>query len=203
MSINISKRFLNITGLKFTGLKFKMLLLMMMSVFIFQGCYYEATIKKTPESTVDDNTATNLPDCADDTLNAAECSTQANRYVYQNQYGGREASGSAVTGANGDLSMTIPVGWQDGANACTMSDSNLTASNIKSGTPNSYAADVIDSRYGWTPQAETSGFWKALGEEAKKQNLYWGGDWSSFRDWAHVQLVANSELARVKKESGL
>lgn len=71
------------------------------------------------------------------------------------------------------------------------------------GTPNSYAADVIDSRYGWTPQAETSGFWKALGEEAKKQNLYWGGDWSSFRDWAHVQLVANSELARVKKESGL
>ena len=71
------------------------------------------------------------------------------------------------------------------------------------GTPNSYAADIIDSRYGWTPQAETSGFWTALGEEAKKQNLYWGGDWSTFRDWAHVQLVANSELARVKTESGL
>ena len=71
------------------------------------------------------------------------------------------------------------------------------------GTPNSYAADIIDSRYGWSPQAETSGFWKALGEEAKKQTLYWGGDWSSFRDWAHVQLVANSELGRVKAESGL
>ena len=71
------------------------------------------------------------------------------------------------------------------------------------GTPNSYAADIIDSRYAWTKQAETSGFWKALGEEAKKQNLYWGGDWSSFRDWAHVQLVPNSQLSKIKQESGL
>jgi peptidoglycan L-alanyl-D-glutamate endopeptidase CwlK len=71
------------------------------------------------------------------------------------------------------------------------------------GTPNSYAADIIDSRYGWSKQAETSGFWKALGDEAKKQSLYWGGDWTSFRDWAHVQLVANSQLARIKQESGL
>jgi peptidoglycan L-alanyl-D-glutamate endopeptidase CwlK len=73
----------------------------------------------------------------------------------------------------------------------------------QNGTPNSYAADIIDSRYGWGPQAKTSGFWDALGEEAKKQSLYWGGDWASFRDWAHVQLVANSMLASVKKESGL
>lgn len=71
------------------------------------------------------------------------------------------------------------------------------------GTPLSYAADIIDARYAWTSQAETSGFWKALGEAAKAQGLVWGGDWVSFRDWAHVQLVANSELARVKRESGL
>jgi hypothetical protein len=71
------------------------------------------------------------------------------------------------------------------------------------GTPNSYAADIIDERYGWNNQAETSGFWKALGQESKKQGLFWGGDWSSFRDWAHVQLVANGELARVKRDSGL
>lgn len=71
------------------------------------------------------------------------------------------------------------------------------------GTPNSYAADIIDRRYGWTPQGESSGFWRALGEEAKLQGLFWGGDWSTFRDWAHVQLVTNSELARVKTESGL
>jgi peptidoglycan L-alanyl-D-glutamate endopeptidase CwlK len=71
------------------------------------------------------------------------------------------------------------------------------------GTPNSYAADIVDSRYGWSDKAESSGFWKALGAEAKKQGLYWGGDWSSFRDWAHVQLVDNGQLAAVKKESGL
>lgn len=71
------------------------------------------------------------------------------------------------------------------------------------GTPNAYAADIIDQRFAWTPQADTSGFWKALGEEAKRQGLVWGGDWASFRDWAHVQLVDNGELSRVKKESGL
>ena len=71
------------------------------------------------------------------------------------------------------------------------------------GTPNSYAADIIDSRYGWSSEAQTSGFWKALGEKAKKEGLYWGGDWSSFRDWAHVQLVDNEQLAAVKRGSGL
>jgi peptidoglycan L-alanyl-D-glutamate endopeptidase CwlK len=71
------------------------------------------------------------------------------------------------------------------------------------GTPNSYAADIIDKRYGWSPKAKSSGFWKALGEEAKKQKLYWGGDWKGFRDWAHVQLSPNSDLSKVKKQSGL
>lgn len=71
------------------------------------------------------------------------------------------------------------------------------------GTPNAHAADIVDSRFGWAPEAEQTGFWKALGEEAKKQGLYWGGDWATFRDWAHVQLVPNGELARVKRESGL
>ena len=71
------------------------------------------------------------------------------------------------------------------------------------GTPNAYAADIIDSRHGWSKQAETAGFWKALGEEAKKQGLYWGGDWADFRDGAHVQLLPNSDLAKVKRQSGL
>ncbi len=74
---------------------------------------------------------------------------------------------------------------------------------LPDGTPNAYAADIIDARYAWTAEAESSGFWKALGVAAKAQGLVWGGDWVSFRDWAHVQLVANSELAKVKKESGL
>ena len=74
---------------------------------------------------------------------------------------------------------------------------------LPDGTPNAYAADIIDARYAWTAEAESSGFWKALGAAAKAQGLVWGGDWVSFRDWAHVQLVANGELANVKKESGL
>ena len=74
---------------------------------------------------------------------------------------------------------------------------------LRDGTPNAYAADIIDARYAWSPQAQTSGFWDALGVEAKALGLYWGGDWASFRDWAHVQSVPNSELAAVKKESGL
>jgi len=71
------------------------------------------------------------------------------------------------------------------------------------GTPNSYAADIIDERWAWTAAAESNGFWKALGEEAKKLGLIWGGDWVEFRDWAHVQGRRNNELADVKRESGL
>lgn len=71
------------------------------------------------------------------------------------------------------------------------------------GTPNSYAADIIDSRFGWTCQAETSGFWSTLGSAAKAHGLIWGGAWSTFRDVAHVQLLPNSLLYNVKQESGL
>jgi hypothetical protein len=74
---------------------------------------------------------------------------------------------------------------------------------LRDGTPNAYAADIIDQRYAWGPGAQSSGFWRALGEEGKRQGLYWGGDWVSFRDWAHVQWHPNSRLADVKRESGL
>lgn len=74
---------------------------------------------------------------------------------------------------------------------------------LPDGTPNSYAADIIDKRFAWSDEAASSGFWKALGEEARTQGMVWGGDWVSFRDWAHVQLVANGELRRVMQESGL
>jgi hypothetical protein len=71
------------------------------------------------------------------------------------------------------------------------------------GTPNAYAADINDTRYGWTQQAEASGFWKALGEEARNHGLFSGGDWLTFHDWAHVQLVDNPQLGQVKTEGGL
>ena len=71
------------------------------------------------------------------------------------------------------------------------------------GTPCAYAVDLIDSRYAWGPEAERSGYWRTLGSEARKLGLYWDGDWVTFKDWAHVQLVDNDELARIKAESGL
>lgn len=73
----------------------------------------------------------------------------------------------------------------------------------KSGTPRACAADIIDRRWGWQKPAETRGFWEALGRAAKDEGLYWGGNWRSFKDWAHVQYHPNSKLAQVKQESGL
>lgn len=73
----------------------------------------------------------------------------------------------------------------------------------KSGTPNAYAADVIDSRWAWSAQAEQNGFWEALGRAAKDEGLYWGGSWITFKDWAHLQLYPSSRLADIKRESGL
>lgn len=71
------------------------------------------------------------------------------------------------------------------------------------GTPNALAADVVDKRWSWTKEAESNGFWKALGNSAKCLGLVWGGDWTSFPDVAHIQGRQNSELADVKRDSGL
>ncbi len=71
------------------------------------------------------------------------------------------------------------------------------------GTPNSWAADIIDKRFAYSEEAEAKGFWPALGAAAKAEGLVWGGDWKTFRDVSHIQGRANSELAAVKKESGL
>ena len=81
----------------------------------------------------------------------------------------------------------------------------------KNGTPDAYAADIVDKRWCWKDEAATNGYWKALGEEATKQNLYWGGVWKKrvhhklvpAPDWAHVQLVPNNRLQHLKEESGL
>ena len=90
------------------------------------------------------------------------------------------------------------------------SDVKFSFHNIqkKDGTPDAYAADIVDQRWLWNAAAMANGFWKALGEEANKQNLYWGGVWKDKHgkpkpDWAHVQLVPNSQLKRFKKASGL
>ncbi len=71
------------------------------------------------------------------------------------------------------------------------------------GTPNAYAADIIDRRWAWGPEAQANGFWEALGGAAKQEGLFWGGDWRKFKDLAHVQLHPNTQLAAAKRESGL
>jgi len=73
----------------------------------------------------------------------------------------------------------------------------------KNGTPNAYAADIIDKRWAWNDKAEENGFWEALGRIGKSEGLYWGGNWVSFKDWAHVQYYPNYKLSEVRRESGL
>lgn len=69
------------------------------------------------------------------------------------------------------------------------------------GLPSAYAADIIDRRYGWDSVPQSMNFFKALGKEAKAVGLYWGGDWKSFKDWAHIQRFPNSKLKEVRKAS--
>src|ERR1035437_1813708 len=71
------------------------------------------------------------------------------------------------------------------------------------GTPNSYAVDIIDSRWAWADAAEENGFWEALDKAGKVLHLEWGGDWTGFRDVAHLQGRRNDELVVVKRECGL
>ena len=72
---------------------------------------------------------------------------------------------------------------------------------LKDGIPNSYAADIIDKRYGWEKKPENEKFWEALGKTAKDNGLVWGGDWKKFKDTAHVQFHPNSKLRSVMLES--
>jgi putative peptidoglycan binding protein len=69
------------------------------------------------------------------------------------------------------------------------------------GTPCAWAVDLIDSRWAWN-EPDCHKFFRALGPIARAEGLVWGGDWSK-PDWAHIQGRQNSELAQVKRESGL
>lgn len=55
----------------------------------------------------------------------------------------------------------------------------------------SAAVDVICAKRKW----EHPEFFKALGEEARKLGLSWGGDWATFKDLPHVQAIAVKEQA--------
>jgi len=62
-------------------------------------------------------------------------------------------------------------------------------------TPCALAADIADAKLAWGASLV---FWQTLGKAAKAHGLTWGGDWKSFPDSAHVQLLPNSKLAKVR-----
>ena len=56
---------------------------------------------------------------------------------------------------------------------------------------------------GWNSEAKRNGFGDALIRIRKSEGLHWGGDWVSFKDWAHVLYYSNNKLADVKRENWL
>lgn len=48
------------------------------------------------------------------------------------------------------------------------------------------AADIIDRKLGYDAPT-TDPFWQALGDAAEKEDLTWGGRWSSFPDVSHIE----------------
>lgn len=83
------------------------------------------------------------------------------------------------------------------------------------GRPGALAGDIVDARWWWgdgvvgSPKtAGAASFFLALGEEAKKLGLHWGGDWKHSNaiwaaygmgwDPAHVQALDNHHLASIE-----
>jgi hypothetical protein len=113
------------------------------------------------------STATYLTQSTPDTpAAAANVLTGKEFYVGGALITGTMATGSNVTGTNGSLSATIPVGYHDGTKTASMSDTDLTGSNIcttrtifgtagsaicQSGTTNSgaVAEDMISGKEAW------------------------------------------------------
>ena len=69
---------------------------------------------------------------------------------------------------------------------------------VDESTPAALAVDIVSTSKGWNDMD----FFKALGRVGKSHGLYWGGDWKSFRDYAHLQASPNSVLSTLR-EGGL
>jgi peptidoglycan L-alanyl-D-glutamate endopeptidase CwlK len=69
---------------------------------------------------------------------------------------------------------------------------------VDASTPAALAVDIVSQSKGWNDMD----FFHALGRIGKKHGLYWGGDWRSFRDYAHLQAAPNSALS-VLRDRGL
>jgi len=76
-----------------------------------------------------------------------------------------------------------------------------------SGTPRSTAADIVSTASDPYKPKDGMKFWNAVGEEAEKRGLTWGGNWTSFKDKPHIQTKKNPYAAATKsfleKELGI
>lgn len=73
------------------------------------------------------------------------------------------------------------------------------------GQPAALGVDIVDTRYAWGGDDTTSqkykramAFFKDLGADGKAEGLYWGGDWRTFKDYAHLQMHPNASLRSIK-----
>lgn len=60
------------------------------------------------------------------------------------------------------------------------------------------AVDVICGAHGWSCRERGCPFFTALGEEAEKLGLTWGGRWRR-RDFPHVQAIPVADQGRIRK----
>ena len=79
------------------------------------------------------------------------------------------------------------------------------------GAPAALAADIVHAVYGWgnwgTPSpardAEMASLWRDVGQFGKDEGLFWGGDWRSLKDLAHLEYFDGraGKLAAVRAQS--
>lgn len=61
------------------------------------------------------------------------------------------------------------------------------------------AVDVVFRDEKGNPSWNEGHDWKRLGEIGKETGLYWGGDWKTFNDRPHFQLLPNDQLGSVRQ----
>jgi hypothetical protein len=100
------------------------------------------------------------------------------------------------------FSPKLDYGWRDlayqqelvkkGASKATFSWHNVTDT---TGKPRALAADIIETKPNWDTK---NPFWAAVGAAAKAEGLEWGGSWTSLKDYPHVQMYPDVQLASYK-----
>jgi hypothetical protein len=99
--------------------------------------------------------------------------------------------------------------WQRQAKADGRSQLDFGLHNVtdmQSGAPAALAVDLVGRPYAWGEpphsRAEAASFFKALGEEAKKLGLAWGGDYTQKNVWKNYGMGWDPAHVSWQRESG-